>query len=75
MVPYHLFVNELHEYMDQRRRACASNVLDIIFMQKILLSHECAIYRSSHPRNIAFCGKENLYFFKEIENNPPHVMI
>jgi hypothetical protein len=43
--------------------------------KKILFSHECAIYRSRHPRNIAFCGKGNLYFSKETENNPPHVMI
>lgn len=42
---------------------------------KVLLSHVCAIYRSSRNRNVVLCAKENPNFSLTMEHNPPHVML
>jgi uncharacterized protein (DUF1919 family) len=72
-------VNELSDQdMDRRRHAC-ENLLQIFgtlpSRSKVLFTDECAIYRSSHHRNVVFWRKENPHFYKEIENNQPHIMV
>ncbi|KAJ4428476.1 hypothetical protein ANN_24513 [Periplaneta americana] len=59
--------------MDRRMETCAAllQMFDTIPKGgKVIFSDECAIYRSSRARNVVFWSKA-----KELENNPPHVMI
>jgi hypothetical protein len=41
----------------------------------VLFTDECTIYRSVHSRNIVFWAKENPHFYKDLERNPPQVMV
>jgi len=73
------FVNELSDGdMDRRYESCRA-LLDTfsnaISHTKVLLSDECAIYRSSRDRNMVFWSKENPNFTQDLEHNPPHMMI
>ena len=72
-------VQELSDVdLNRRKEACDAllQVFDTIPKRgKVIFSDECAIYRSSRQRNIVFWSKENPYFYEEIENHPPYVMI
>ena len=78
--PYHpTFVNELSDGDMVRHydscRALLDTFSNAISRTKVLLSDECAIYRSARDRNMVFWSKENPNFMQDLEHNPPHVMI
>jgi hypothetical protein len=74
-----MFVNELSDNdMEQRVIACRALLAQFpnaVSRSRVLFSDECAIYRSSHMRNVVFWSKENPHYVQELERNPPHVMI
>jgi hypothetical protein len=72
-------VNELSDEDMHRRIQARENLLQTFSTlpsrSKVLFTDECAIYRSSHHRNVVFWRKGKPHFYEEIENNPPHVMV
>jgi hypothetical protein len=73
-----MFVNVLSDNMEERVIACRALLAQFpnaLSRSRVLFSDECAIYRSSHMRNVVFWSKENPHYVQELERNPPHVMI
>jgi hypothetical protein len=74
-----MFVNELPDNdMEQRVVACHALLAQFpnaVSCSRVLFFDECAIYHSSHMRNVVFWSKENPHYVQELERNPPHVMI
>jgi len=68
------FVNELSGGdMDRRYESCRAllnTFSNAVSRTKVLLSDECAIYRSAHDRNVVFWSKEIPNFTQELEHNP-----
>jgi ABC-type hemin transport system ATPase subunit len=61
-----MFVNELSDNgMEQRVVACRALLAQFpnaVSPSRVLFSDECAIYHSSHMRNVVFWSKENPHY-------------
>jgi hypothetical protein len=70
--PFHpLHVNELSDAdMNARKVACRALLAELRSQRArgaVLITDECAIYRSVHSRNIVSCATENPHFYEGLE--------